>query len=205
MKASLRFLIFLFPDTPFFPFSTKRFSTELVVISKFQIVQAEKGKQQRWLTGCCLGFLLRYRFMLCLKHCFLLVCCLLALLEKKEKLSKMTVTYSSKVANATFFGFHRLLLKWRGSIYKLLYREFIVFAVLYTAISFMYRYFPLHMSLNGHQIAYMNTVSKIQALWLPLIFALCNLLLCMILCCLLLSRTGYFNPHLTIFRMLNRL
>ncbi|XP_040089376.1 bestrophin-3 isoform X3 [Oryx dammah] len=51
----------------------------------------------------------------------------------------MTVTYSSKVANATFFGFHRLLLKWRGSIYKLLYREFIVFAVLYTAISLMYR------------------------------------------------------------------
>nr|XP_013014994.1 bestrophin-3 isoform X2 [Cavia porcellus] len=52
----------------------------------------------------------------------------------------MTVTYSSKVANATFFGFHRLLLKWRGSIYKLLYREFIVFAVLYTAISLVYRY-----------------------------------------------------------------
>uniref|UniRef100_A0A3Q3J2B4 Bestrophin homolog n=1 Tax=Monopterus albus TaxID=43700 RepID=A0A3Q3J2B4_MONAL len=35
----------------------------------------------------------------------------------------MTVTYSSQVANATFFGFHRLLLRWRGSIYKLLYRE----------------------------------------------------------------------------------
>ncbi|XP_016054324.1 PREDICTED: bestrophin-3 isoform X2 [Miniopterus natalensis] len=51
----------------------------------------------------------------------------------------MTVTYSSKVANATFFGFHRLLLKWRGSIYKLLYREFIVFAVFYTAISLVYR------------------------------------------------------------------
>ncbi|XP_074082225.1 bestrophin-3 [Macrotis lagotis] len=51
----------------------------------------------------------------------------------------MTVTYSSKVANATFFGFHRLLLKWRGSIYKLLYREFIAFAILYTAISMMYR------------------------------------------------------------------
>uniref|UniRef100_A0A7M4EGU6 Bestrophin homolog n=1 Tax=Crocodylus porosus TaxID=8502 RepID=A0A7M4EGU6_CROPO len=26
----------------------------------------------------------------------------------------MTVTYSSSVANATFFGFHRLLLKWKG-------------------------------------------------------------------------------------------
>ncbi|XP_053169799.1 bestrophin-3-like [Scomber japonicus] len=44
----------------------------------------------------------------------------------------MTVTYSSKVANATFFGFHRLLLRWKGSIYKLLYREFTVFALLYT-------------------------------------------------------------------------
>ncbi|XP_005039495.1 PREDICTED: bestrophin-3 isoform X1 [Ficedula albicollis] len=53
----------------------------------------------------------------------------------------MTVTYSSKVANATFFGFHRLLLRWKGSIYKLLYREFIVFATLYTAISVLYRFF----------------------------------------------------------------
>ncbi|KAM6437896.1 bestrophin-3 isoform 1-T2 [Liasis olivaceus] len=53
----------------------------------------------------------------------------------------MTVTYSSKVANATFFGFHRLLLKWKGSIYKLLYREFILFACLYTAISILYRCF----------------------------------------------------------------
>ena len=103
----------------------------------------------------------------------------------------MTVTYSSKVANATFFGFHRLLLKWRGSIYKLLYREFIVFAVLYTAISLMYRYCPLHVFLNGHQIAYMSTVSKIQVLWLPLTFALCNLLLCMIFCHLLLPETEY--------------
>ena len=52
---------------------------------------------------------------------------------------KMTVTYSSKVANATFFGFHRLLLRWRGSIYKLLYREFFVFAILYTILSVVYR------------------------------------------------------------------
>ncbi|KAL2087335.1 hypothetical protein ACEWY4_016163 [Coilia grayii] len=51
----------------------------------------------------------------------------------------MTVTYSSKVANATFFGFHRLLLRWRGSIYKLLYREFFVFALLYTLLSVIYR------------------------------------------------------------------
>uniref|UniRef100_A0A8D2BTP8 Bestrophin n=1 Tax=Sus scrofa TaxID=9823 RepID=A0A8D2BTP8_PIG len=66
----------------------------------------------------------------------------------------MTVTYSSKVANATFFGFHRLLLKWRGSIYKLLYREFIVFAVLYTAISLMYRFL-----LTGAQKRYFEKLS----------------------------------------------
>ncbi|XP_030070117.1 bestrophin-3 [Microcaecilia unicolor] len=53
----------------------------------------------------------------------------------------MTVTYSSKVANATFFGFHRLLLKWKGSIYKLLYREFLLFSTLYTLLSVMYRFF----------------------------------------------------------------
>ncbi|XP_066524984.1 bestrophin-3-like [Hoplias malabaricus] len=52
----------------------------------------------------------------------------------------MTVTYTSKVANATFFGFHRLLLRWRGSIYKLLYREFLVFALLYTILSVVYRW-----------------------------------------------------------------
>ncbi|XP_072309998.1 bestrophin-3-like [Eucyclogobius newberryi] len=51
----------------------------------------------------------------------------------------MTVTYSNEVANATFFSFHRLLLRWRGSIYKLLYREFAVFGLLYTLISLVYR------------------------------------------------------------------
>ncbi|XP_006859678.1 PREDICTED: bestrophin-3 [Chrysochloris asiatica] len=66
----------------------------------------------------------------------------------------MTVTYSSKVANATFFGFHRLLLKWRGSIYKLLYREFIAFAVLYTAISLVYR-----LLLTGAQKRYFEKLS----------------------------------------------
>ncbi|KAM7328189.1 bestrophin-3 isoform X3 [Alexandromys fortis] len=66
----------------------------------------------------------------------------------------MTVTYSSKVANATFFGFHRLLLKWRGSIYKLLYREFVVFALLYTAISLVYR-----LLLTGAQKRYFEKLS----------------------------------------------
>ncbi|OCT88916.1 bestrophin-3 isoform X1 [Xenopus laevis] len=66
----------------------------------------------------------------------------------------MTVTYSSKVANATFFGFHRLLLKWRGSIYKLLYREFLLFTSLYTALSVIYRFF-----LTDSQKRYFEKVS----------------------------------------------
>ncbi|XP_062238838.1 bestrophin-3-like [Platichthys flesus] len=52
----------------------------------------------------------------------------------------MTVTYSNKVASASFFSFHRLLLRWKGSIYKLLYREFTVFVLLYTVLSIVYRF-----------------------------------------------------------------
>lgn len=74
------------------------------------------------------------------KHVIGFLLCFGLLFFQKQSSVKMTVTYSSKVANATFFGFHRLLLKWRGSIYKLLYREFLVFASLYTAISILYRY-----------------------------------------------------------------
>ncbi|KAH0616676.1 hypothetical protein JD844_027973 [Phrynosoma platyrhinos] len=71
-----------------------------------------------------------------------------------KQATEMTVTYSSKVANATFFGFHRLLLKWKGSIYKLLYREFILFASLYTAISVLYRFF-----LTGSQKRYFEKLA----------------------------------------------
>ncbi|XP_053442039.1 bestrophin-3 isoform X2 [Nycticebus coucang] len=77
----------------------------------------------------------------------------------------MTVTYSSKVANATFFGFHRLLFKWRGSIYKLLYREFIVFAVLYTAISLVYRYFPLYVSSHGRPTSWFYVTLVVNRWW----------------------------------------
>ncbi|KAM8931122.1 bestrophin-4 [Pelodytes ibericus] len=51
----------------------------------------------------------------------------------------MTVSYTLKVANARFGGFSKLLFRWKGSIYKLLYKEFLVFAVLYTALSLVYR------------------------------------------------------------------
>ncbi|KAL2086129.1 hypothetical protein ACEWY4_017188 [Coilia grayii] len=53
----------------------------------------------------------------------------------------MTVTYTARVANARFCGFSKLLLAWRGSIYKVLYKEFLAFFALYTAISVTYRFF----------------------------------------------------------------
>ncbi|NXH03900.1 BEST2 protein, partial [Loxia leucoptera] len=51
----------------------------------------------------------------------------------------MTVTYTSRVATARFGGFSRLLLLWRGSIYKLLYRELLLFLTAYLGLSLAYR------------------------------------------------------------------
>ncbi|XP_061825621.1 bestrophin-4 isoform X2 [Nerophis lumbriciformis] len=52
----------------------------------------------------------------------------------------MTVTYSRRVADAGLGTFFHLLLRWKGSIYKLLYRELIIFTLLYTAFSLVYRF-----------------------------------------------------------------
>lgn len=51
----------------------------------------------------------------------------------------MTVTYTARVANARFGGFSQLLLLWRGSIYKLLWRELLCFLGLYMVLSAAYR------------------------------------------------------------------
>lgn len=51
----------------------------------------------------------------------------------------MTVTYTARVANARFCGFYQLLGLWRGSIYKLLYREFLIFLIAYLGLSLTYR------------------------------------------------------------------
>ncbi|XP_038169924.1 bestrophin-1 [Arvicola amphibius] len=51
----------------------------------------------------------------------------------------MTITYTNKVADARLGSFSCLLLCWRGSIYKLLYGEFLIFMVLYYAIRGVYR------------------------------------------------------------------
>ncbi|KAH3699180.1 bestrophin-4-like [Dreissena polymorpha] len=52
----------------------------------------------------------------------------------------MTIIYQNKVATTTFFGFFRLLKTWRGSVYKLIYKEILVFILLYVLISLVYRF-----------------------------------------------------------------
>ncbi|XP_012368272.2 bestrophin-1 isoform X2 [Octodon degus] len=51
----------------------------------------------------------------------------------------MTITYTNQVANARVGSFCRLLLCWRGSIYKLLYGEFLIFLLCYYTIRYIYR------------------------------------------------------------------
>ncbi|XP_065213919.1 bestrophin-4 isoform X2 [Planococcus citri] len=53
----------------------------------------------------------------------------------------MTVSYSRLVANGSSFGcFWSILRKWKGSVYKLVWRELIVYMFLYFAINVTYRY-----------------------------------------------------------------
>ena len=52
----------------------------------------------------------------------------------------MTVTYSGDVGNASSFGcFNAIRLKWRGSVYKLIYKELCAYIVVYFLINLIYR------------------------------------------------------------------
>ncbi|XP_059479345.1 bestrophin-4-like isoform X1 [Neocloeon triangulifer] len=53
----------------------------------------------------------------------------------------MTVSYQYEVASSTSGGFTRLLCKWRGSLYKLIYRELFLFLVAFGCLSIAYRNF----------------------------------------------------------------
>ncbi len=51
----------------------------------------------------------------------------------------MTISYQRDVASSTAGGFTRLLFKWKGSIYKLIYRELLLFQMTYIILSLTYR------------------------------------------------------------------
>ncbi|XP_066947266.1 bestrophin-2a-like isoform X2 [Macrobrachium rosenbergii] len=52
----------------------------------------------------------------------------------------MTVTYTKKVSETTFCGFSRLLFRWRGSVFKLVWPDLIVYLILYGLCSLLYRF-----------------------------------------------------------------
>jgi hypothetical protein len=51
----------------------------------------------------------------------------------------MTISYQRDVASSTAGGFTRLLFKWKGSLYKLIYRELVLFMSAYIILSLIYR------------------------------------------------------------------
>uniref|UniRef100_A0A146MHT0 Bestrophin homolog n=1 Tax=Lygus hesperus TaxID=30085 RepID=A0A146MHT0_LYGHE len=52
----------------------------------------------------------------------------------------MTVSYQYEVASSTSGGFTRLLFMWRGSLYKLIYRELFLFLLAFGILSALYRH-----------------------------------------------------------------
>uniref|UniRef100_A0AC34QCX3 Bestrophin homolog n=2 Tax=Panagrolaimus sp. JU765 TaxID=591449 RepID=A0AC34QCX3_9BILA len=52
----------------------------------------------------------------------------------------MTVTYSLDVSNATLFGVHKLLFRWKGSLWKCIWKEMLIWTVFYFALSGVYRF-----------------------------------------------------------------
>ena len=51
----------------------------------------------------------------------------------------MTVPYLQHIPNSGFCGFYRILVIWRGSIYKGIWRSLTFYCILYASISAVYR------------------------------------------------------------------
>ncbi|KRY38977.1 Bestrophin-1 [Trichinella spiralis] len=52
----------------------------------------------------------------------------------------MTVTYSSSCSNSTLSTFARLLLLWRGSVYKIIYKDLLIYLLLHYTLNLVYRH-----------------------------------------------------------------
>ncbi|KAI6191365.1 Bestrophin-like protein [Aphelenchoides bicaudatus] len=52
----------------------------------------------------------------------------------------MTITYTLEVSQVRFINLIKLLARWRGSVYKLMYKELLSFLLAYYTIAFTYRY-----------------------------------------------------------------
>ncbi|KAF5404227.1 Bestrophin [Paragonimus heterotremus] len=75
----------------------------------------------------------------------------------------MTVPYSSLVATVTYSTFLRLLFAWKGSVYRLIWFELVVFVVLYSILSVTYRFLMAGIIKTYFELAciYCNTYNQI--------------------------------------------
>ncbi|XP_077555934.1 bestrophin-3-like isoform X2 [Haemaphysalis longicornis] len=53
----------------------------------------------------------------------------------------MTIAYQADVSTSTLLGFWKLVARWRGSVYKLIFKELLVYGAAFTAIAIWYRRF----------------------------------------------------------------
>ncbi|XP_034658284.1 bestrophin homolog 14 isoform X2 [Drosophila subobscura] len=68
----------------------------------------------------------------------------------------MTVSYAGEVPNGSSFGcFWKILWKWRGSVYKLIWRELVAYLCLYYTINVIYRF-----ALTANQQAIFNKIRQ---------------------------------------------
>jgi hypothetical protein len=52
----------------------------------------------------------------------------------------MTISYNLDIATLSFSGFWKILFRWKGSIWKSTFGEFILWVILYFTISIIYRF-----------------------------------------------------------------
>ncbi|XP_061550396.1 bestrophin-4 [Phycodurus eques] len=84
----------------------------------------------------------------------------------------MTVSYTLEVANVRFGGFSKLLFRWKGSIYKLLYKEFLLFCMVYVFFSALYRLMltPKQQDVFEHIALYCDQFTNTN--FIPVLFVL---------------------------------
>ncbi|VDM48073.1 unnamed protein product [Toxocara canis] len=82
----------------------------------------------------------------------------------------MTIHYAPSVANASYDRFAKVMFRWRGSLWKLIYIDVIGWCILYAAISVLYR-----VGLHGESKAIFETIVSLCYQtndWIPLAFIL---------------------------------
>jgi glutamine cyclotransferase len=79
----------------------------------------------------------------------------------------MTISYTSDVANASKFGvFTSILIRWKGSVYKLVYKEMLAFMAVYFALNIFYRAILQGEGYEFYRNLFEGKVTKIQCMYL---------------------------------------